>query len=194
MSEAKNHPEDLLPWYVNDTLAGDELELVERHLAGCPRCREEVGFLGFLRSRIQAHGDSEGPGVLARARMMRSIRRERYRPWLKPALAVAAAIVIAVQTVLLVTMVPRESAIAPLGAPASPGVVIQLQFVPTATEPGIREVLQAAGATIIAGPGALGVYRVRLEGIRPDEQERIAHVLETLRAQSQIVSHAAQEP
>lgn len=194
MSEAKNHPEDLLPWYVNGTLAGDELELVERHLAGCPRCREEIGFLGFLRDRIQAHGDGEGPGELARARLMRSIRRERYRSWLKPALAVAAAIVIAVQTVLLVTMVPRESAIAPLGAPASPGVVIQLQFVPTATEPEIRKLLQGAGATIIGGPGALGVYRVRLEGIRPDEQQRIADVLVALRAQSRIVSHAGQEP
>jgi len=33
---------ELLPWYVNRTLAGDEREAVEAHLERCPLCRVEV--------------------------------------------------------------------------------------------------------------------------------------------------------
>ena len=35
----------LLPWYVNGTLRGEELERVEQHVAACPQCRGEVDWL-----------------------------------------------------------------------------------------------------------------------------------------------------
>jgi anti-sigma factor RsiW len=35
----------LLPWYVNGTLAGEELARVERRVEGCSQCRHEVGWL-----------------------------------------------------------------------------------------------------------------------------------------------------
>src|SRR5262244_238055 len=37
-----------LPFYVNGTLGGDELALVERHLHGCQRCRQEADWLREL--------------------------------------------------------------------------------------------------------------------------------------------------
>ncbi len=49
MREHEDHDErthrriwDLLPWYVNGTLAAADQERVEEHAAGCRRCREEV--------------------------------------------------------------------------------------------------------------------------------------------------------
>lgn len=35
----------LLPWYVNGSIAGDERDRVEAHLAECATCRQEVGFV-----------------------------------------------------------------------------------------------------------------------------------------------------
>ena len=35
----------LLPWFVNETLEGDELAFVERHVEGCARCQREVLWL-----------------------------------------------------------------------------------------------------------------------------------------------------
>jgi len=35
----------LLPWYVNGTLEGDELEGVRRHLGECELCRREAEWL-----------------------------------------------------------------------------------------------------------------------------------------------------
>ena len=36
------HPEDLLAPYVDGSLGTDERAVVEAHLAGCDRCRDEV--------------------------------------------------------------------------------------------------------------------------------------------------------
>ena len=40
---------ELLPWYVNGTLAGEELAEVERHLRRCQRCHAEVEELCELK-------------------------------------------------------------------------------------------------------------------------------------------------
>lgn len=54
----ERHPADhetadeLLPWYVNDTLAADEREAVRRHLAECAACRENVALLTTLDAAL----------------------------------------------------------------------------------------------------------------------------------------------
>jgi anti-sigma-K factor RskA len=45
---------DLLPWYVNGTLAPDEHRRVEDHVAGCPLCREEVERSRRLAAMVRA--------------------------------------------------------------------------------------------------------------------------------------------
>lgn len=44
---------ELLPWYVNGTLAGAELAEVERHLHHCRRCQAEVEELRKLRASLE---------------------------------------------------------------------------------------------------------------------------------------------
>lgn len=180
------HPDPLLAWFVNGTLEASERAAVEEHLRGCARCRDEVAFLGALRQGVKALGGAEGPGELGRKRLLRDLQSERRaaRAWWRPALAAAAAVIV-VQGVVLANIWWREAAIAPLGGPKAEGATVQIQFAPTATEAQIRALLQEAGATLIDGPGASGVYRVRVERIDP--------ALARLRASKDVVKHAASE-
>jgi anti-sigma factor RsiW len=180
------HPDALLPWFVNGTLEASERAAVEQHLLGCSRCRDEVAFLGALRQGVKALAVAEGPGDLGRKRLLRDVRAERRagRRWWRPALAAAAAVIV-VQGVVLAGLLLREPGIVPLGGPRAEGATVQIQFAPTATEAQIRALLQEAGATLIDGPGASGVYRVRVEKAEP--------ALAKLRARTDVVTHAASE-
>jgi anti-sigma factor RsiW len=181
-----SHPDELLAWFVNETLEPSERAVVEQHLRGCARCRDEVAFLSALRQGVKALAGAEKPGELGRMRLMRELRAERRagRAWWRPALA-AAAVVIVVQAVLLAQQWSREGAVVPLGEPGAPGAIVQIQFAPTATEARIRVLLQEAGATLVDGPGAAGVYRIRVENAES--------ALAKLRAHADVVTHAARE-
>ena len=44
----------ILPWWVNGTLAGAELALVESHLRGCSACQREAAQLKVLAAHVRA--------------------------------------------------------------------------------------------------------------------------------------------
>jgi len=50
--------DQLLPWYVNNTLAESEREQVEQHLAQCPACRENVDFLSRIEDVVRKDAPS----------------------------------------------------------------------------------------------------------------------------------------
>ncbi len=198
MHDDSAHPDELLPWYVNGTLEGPERERVEKHLESCRRCRDEAAWLARLREQIKAEGGADAPGELGLRRLMRQVRdseaktRARRLQWWQPALA-AAVVVIVIQSVLLVKpWQEAETGIVPLGMQVS-GAVVQVEFAPTATEAQIREVLQAVDGIIVEGPGALGIYRIRLQGISPADDARVAAAVAALRARKGVVVHAAPE-
>ena len=60
--------QELLPWYVNGTLAGEELAEVEGHLRRCRRCQAEVEELQKLQTSLtQALEEAQLPeGLLER--------------------------------------------------------------------------------------------------------------------------------
>jgi anti-sigma factor RsiW len=197
MNNLKDHPLDLLPWYVNGTLDGEELQQVESHLKGCERCRSEVAFLQSVRQEVKAAGEAATPGDLGLQRLLRTVRAERkatrWTPqWWQPALA-AAALVVVIQATLLVNLWPEPESITPLGGPPSAGVVLQVRFVPTATEVQIREAIQDVNGTIIDGPSAVGIYRVELD-LPPDaEDQQIEAVLAHLRAHQSVIQEVNRE-
>jgi len=45
---------ELIPWYVNGTLTGDEAREIASHLAGCPTCREELAQAVRLSWELRA--------------------------------------------------------------------------------------------------------------------------------------------
>lgn len=186
------HPDELLPWYANRTLGETERAAVEAHLRDCGRCRTEVEFLAALRDQVQrapaTHTDEVGL-----QRLLRQVRREQARPRRRLALAAAAALVIVVQSALIGWLATREPGIEPLGGPAPAGVVLQLRFEPSATEGSIRALLQAQHAVVIDGPSALGIYRVRLQGLRADDSSAVRKVLAEFRAARGIVAQAERQ-
>jgi len=196
----QTHPDELLPWYVNGSLDEDERARVEAHLAGCERCRTEVEYLSSLREQVRAD-EVAAPGELGLRRLRRDIRAERSRQsggaarrhWWTPALAAAAVLVITIQGVMLMNMPPEPVVgIQPLGADYE-GVVVQVRFHPTATEARIREALQSVNGVIVDGPGALGIYRIRLVGVDKARPEAVSAAIERLRARSEVVAHVAGE-
>jgi len=194
-SETPEHPDELLPWYVNGTLGGDEREMVVRHLEACVRCRDEVASLEALRAQIRSE-EIGAPGELGLRRLMRDVASERrarhgQRRWWVPVAAAAAVLVIAVQGVMLMNLPPaHDTGIVPLGAEQAAGV-IQLRFHATASEAEIRAALQSVDAVLVGGPGALGIYYIRLRGADGTDPARVAAAVEKLRAQSDVVSHVA---
>lgn len=196
MNIRNDHPNELLPWYVNGTLADGERLDVETHLQSCERCRQEVTWLRNLRAHIKAD-TADSPGGFGLNRLMHDIGTQKLmrRPgqrWWRPALAVAA-VIIAVQFAVLINFLPRPASITPLGGPAEEGVVLQVKFAPNATEAQIRQLLQQTQATLIGGPGALGIYRLRLEGVTITQNQTIRHILDLLTAQTTVVTYAERE-
>jgi len=50
---------ELLPWYVNGRLEGQEREDVETHLSSCPACQAELRHCHDLAAAVQASGETE---------------------------------------------------------------------------------------------------------------------------------------
>jgi len=196
MNKRLDHPDELLPWYVNGTLAVGERQDVEAHLQSCERCRQEIAWLQNLRAQVKADAASS-PGELGLHRLLREAKAEKSaarqpRQWWRPALA-AAAVLIIIQSAVLINLLNRPAAITPLGGPVAEGIVLQVKFAPNATETQIRELLQKTGATFIDGPGALGVYRLRLEDVTATQDQAIQRVIGELTARRDIVTYAARE-
>ncbi|MCI0633681.1 MAG: zf-HC2 domain-containing protein [Actinobacteria bacterium] len=100
------HPEELLAGYVDDTLEPPERAVVDAHLAGCDRCRDEVELASGARMALAALEDAPVPygltdRVVAEASRSFERRSERKRVvWERlqwaGGLAAAAAIVLVV--------------------------------------------------------------------------------------------------
>jgi hypothetical protein len=60
---ASAHPDELLAGFVEDTLPAEERATVERHVAGCARCAEEVSLAAEARSALRALPLLDSPGL-----------------------------------------------------------------------------------------------------------------------------------
>ncbi len=198
MKTEVKHPEKILPWYVNNTLTDEERRKVEEHLKGCERCRSEVEYLKALRSQVKTTSDVTFYGKLGLKRLLRDIKKEAHPPgrfgfprW-QPALAIAASLIIMLQSVILYNYWQQSDAITTLSGPVQEGVVLQVSFASDASEAQIRKVLHSVEGSIIDGPSAIGIYRVRLD-LPTEKKERINELIAILRSHSDVVIHVARE-
>jgi hypothetical protein len=191
----KSRFDELLPFYVNGTLHADDRTWIEHYLREHPLAENE---LNWLRS-VQAATQHEAVPVSSEVGLDRALRRlrgeraaaapapaplsavERLRGWfsrlvpapmLKPALASALA-VIALQTVVITSMVGEREETSPvrnlpqIGTADQPAFV-KVNFRPDATEADIRMLLLDVQANIASGPGQLGDYYVRVPAWQVD--------------------------
>jgi anti-sigma factor RsiW len=182
MSPSRDELELRLPFHVNGTLSEDEAREVEAWLAQDDAARAEAEGLAAIRAGMQAE-DVRSPGEFGFARLMREVGREAAapvpasgvssvaapaaansarRPWLWQAVAAVAVAALVGQVLIDRPGAPGagfELAGAPPAAEVA-GPALVVAFAPGATEAEIRALLLDAGSEIVAGPSALGLYRL----------------------------------
>ena len=161
--------DELLPFYVNDTLEGEERALVARHLEECAQCRGEVDWLRSLHAACGALAEQDdGSEGLALP------RHTRKRGWLaSPAWRYAAAAQLAVIAVLGWKLWTVDDGAAQYRTLSSAGGITTgnavVVFDAAAPEAAMRELLQSAGARIVGGPTATHGYVLALPADSRDQ-------------------------
>jgi hypothetical protein len=201
MKQPERDEDLLLPWHVNQTLPSDQRKSVDQALAESPTLAAERIWLESLRQDLQQHGPERADDA-GLDRLMARIAGERAgtvlpfpsppvmaRPtWRTRGFAIAASIILGQAAVLGLLLHEREQStpLTPLSGPQTvvDGVLVQVVFSEQASELAIRTALLDAQGEIVGGPGAVGVYLVRLAD---------AEGLERLRRQVGIVESAVQE-
>lgn len=157
----------LLPWYVAGTLSDPERAAVADHLRACEACRREEAWLRGVAGAVRARPLPLPAPELAARTLARIAAREAGGPWWRRLWAVrearavvALAVVQAAAIAFLLSPKPHQLPFRVLGRPAP--AHLQVVFRPQLTEAELRAVLQRLGATVVDGPGAAGVYRLRL--------------------------------
>ena len=168
---------ELLPWYVNGTLDGDDRAWMEQHLAESAEAREE---LEWFRS-LQIHMRQDEPAVpqtIGLARTMHLIRGDRptlaervtgffASLGMRPGLALAGVALMAVQGgVIHQLMQPDAEDAVPIRtigpSRVESNAVLKLNFAPGAREVDIRLLLVSVQGNLISGPGPQGEYIIRV--------------------------------
>ncbi len=207
------HPEELLPWYVNGTLDTQERNLVKMHIANCDKCKKSIKLLEVI-ARKERESVDNGPGELAFQQFKKQLKQERTAKvkrvpsWWQPAMA-AAILVIIVQSVFLVkpsgirgiapfdTVRSVDSRVPVMVSglndtpdidPFNPswGAVIKVKFLPDATEQEIRSLLFDIDGTFIDGPNSAGVYTIFLDVRSGDVAER-KRLLDYLSSRTDVI-------
>jgi anti-sigma factor RsiW len=170
----------LLPWLVNGTLAPDEIEMVETHLAECGECRAEVQAereLARAFATMPVDVDSSWAGLEQRLDAQPSVvigpaawwRRKVPVAW-AVASPLAAAAAIALVFVNVTPPQPVSQQYRALGAPTlvrSANVVVL--FESDSREKDMRAALDAADARLVDGPTDTGAYLLTVDGAKRDQ-------------------------
>jgi hypothetical protein len=209
--------EGLLPWYATGALDPREARRVEAALENDPDLARAYALVREELAETIGLNESLGaPSARAMSRLFERIEAEAPRPaqarswtarlqdWMSERLvglaprtlawtAVAAAAVIAVQAGFLahVAVTERGAFETASGPPARAGggSFLLIGFADQAAAADIASFLQSQRATIVDGPRAGGLYRIRLEtAVSPEELQRIASAM---RQQSSVVRFVA---
>ena len=207
--------EELLPWYVNGTIARAERrwidEFVLTHHAAASRLKWETALQTRLRAAALSFAPEAGferlrTRLRAERAPARAALRERLRDvWLgltrRPGFALAALTVLILQTGVIGALVgsrrgaPPEyvltRSLTPAATASAP--LLRVSFQSEITEANLRMLLVEIGGTIVGGPGQLGAYLVQVTPARFEQ------ALATLRANpwvmaAEVVSPAPVQP
>lgn len=184
-----NETDEQLNLWANGTLPEAERLALEQKMAEDPALAREAEFVKALRQNIQSEPVTP-PGEFGLARLRKAIHEEqnetqksaapalatRKNFW-KPA-AIAAGLMVVIQAGLL--MGPDRGTnttgngtaidVSPAsGAVVAAGPRLQIVFDPSATMADIQASLLSVNGSIVAGPGALGIFYLQLPKDAPVE-------------------------
>jgi len=195
--------QELLPWFLNGTLQGEEAATVEEHLRGCPGCREELECLRVMQSEYlesEMAPEAQAAAALAklRPRMDEALptkqppRRATGRAatltapfpvWFKLAMAAQFALVFGLGWAVLQ---PDRAGLAyhtlsAGGAPERAIGSLVVVFDPAAQQRDVARILRGSGGRVVDGPTASNGYVVAV----PDGG--LSAALTRLRAEPAVV-------
>lgn len=145
MSGTCEHIKDLLAPWVRGELEDDQRVAVERHVADCADCPEEVDLIAALREGAITVPEGLGERVRATVADMPIAARS----WSRPGWAVAAAAVVALGTAFLWQRRPQEAAFVEepiaLTWPSEDGVIAGVAMLDDLSDEALAELLEELG-------------------------------------------------
>lgn len=172
---------ELLPWYVNGTLEGNERAQVEAHLSACLPCRRELEAQRALQSamlvsqrdpelaraaaRMHAHLDAAERSPLLGV-MLRLWHGSH--PLLRGALALQLAVILALGALLALRPPAEYRTLSSqvTGTEARTGVAVI--FNTGRSEQEVRGLLAQLHLRIVDGPDDAGAYTLAVDAVRRD--------------------------
>jgi len=168
--------QELLPWFVNGTLAPDEYDRVEAHLAECGECRADLESERKLAAQVTSLPLDADSGWEAMERRLSAEAAPKFRGapslWRKRvplgwALASPFAAAAAVALVFVSVAPPQPVEQQQYRALGSAGVAqtanLVVQFEPTTDVGEMQTALQAVNARLVDGPTDAVAYLIRVD-------------------------------
>lgn len=162
--------QEMLPWYVNQTLSKEQQALVGEHLRGCAQCRQDVAWQRTLAADAPAAPVVDMERALAR--MMPRIdalappKRPASRSWMPWALAAQGCAIAALAVMVIVPATPRAD-YRVLGAEGQgAGASMVVAFRPGATLDDLQRLARTNGARIVDGPTVTGAFVLQVDAAR----------------------------
>lgn len=185
----------LLPWYVNKTLHGAEMTLVENHLKVCLTCRRELATLHKLAAAVQHEGSLDSAAQVSFSQLKKRIhstdetrrgkapeavslpgRRKRYgRGWFLTGsgFAVAAALLFSLLTPRFIdtgmSQMNGYRTLSDTEVPVAGRNTIRLIFSSDAKQSEINGIIASVPGRVVDGPTAQGVYTVAVDSALASE-------------------------
>ncbi len=182
--------EELLPFYVNETLSNHEFNLVKNRIEQSPDLQAEVHYLKKLRKSIQSKVIVNSPGEFGLNRLKKEIAKQstndnRRYLWWKPVAICASIALAALVSLNTITYFSSDQGFIVAGSESDIDTpVLQVIFRAEATEGEIRRTLREFNLSIVDGPSALGLYRIRL--IKDVTDQQLVDILATLKSRNFI--------
>jgi hypothetical protein len=199
MADTSSHQDAwlLLPWLANGRLSGAERVRVEEHVRGCALCTREVALQRRLcdvltepERVIYAPGpsfrklmdriDGRAPPAPAEPRTarLRAFAARGRAAWRPPGLAWAASFLLVVGFAGLTATTylwsqPRYNTRTTVTAPSSTSV-LHIAFLPSLSIAEVGDALRGAGARVVEGPDATGIFGVTPVGVSPGSPDSAA--------------------
>ncbi|MES2103260.1 MAG: zf-HC2 domain-containing protein [Pseudomonadota bacterium] len=170
--------QELLPWFVTETLDGEQLTMVQEHIRSCAQCQSDIAWqrkfqavylpsdatpdmdkaFAHLSARLDVSPNTPHParkqGALSKIQSLFSREHMHWMPW---ALAAQCAIIfgLAFQFVSPAAVAPAYHV---LGASSAGGGNVVVMFRPETRELDLRRILHASDARVVDGPTVTDAY------------------------------------
>jgi len=159
----------LLPWYARGQLGDAEMADVQRHLLHCQACRNELAAerpmqtLLNVAGALPEGGDVETGLAKLHARMQPAAKPagRRWMPWALGAQGAACALLLGLWLQARQDGPDYQGLSAAGTAPVAADALVM--FKPGTSEQALRELLQAQGASVVAGPTETGAWLLRVD-------------------------------